>query len=412
MSPISPRRAASPMLLGGAHAAAFLPLARELGFAGAKTFSGKLGAASAAKMCRSVIVKGLEALMLESLLTARQHGVDEAVLDSLQSLFPVGRLARHRALHDLARAHPRPAARRRDARSGAHGFRGRAFLAHEQRLRRLGGLGVASPRGRGASGPRTDARRIAVASARERVHADHRLSRALHHGAGAAPEVPRGAAGANQGLDASCAGAGAGQRRRDPRVDRDQPASPAARARRGPHPVLAARFGHGASRRRRIRVRWPGRAPATISSSAWSICIRRISSASASCRSRPACRSRIRYDELTRCVRELGFVGCNLNPDPSGGHWNCAAAHRPSLVSVLRKDGRARRAGHGPRFGVVQPQLPRHRRALHQCRHHRVHAVHPGRSVPRLSRHCASSFRTAAARCRITGAAIAALRTC
>ena len=26
--------------------------------------------------------------------------------------------------------------------------------------------------------------------------------------------------------------------------------------------------------------------------------------------------------ELTRCVAELGFVGCNLNPDPSGGHWS------------------------------------------------------------------------------------------
>ena len=25
--------------------------------------------------------------------------------------------------------------------------------------------------------------------------------------------------------------------------------------------------------------------------------------------------------ELTRCVSELGFIGCNLNPDPSGGHW-------------------------------------------------------------------------------------------
>jgi 4-oxalmesaconate hydratase len=25
--------------------------------------------------------------------------------------------------------------------------------------------------------------------------------------------------------------------------------------------------------------------------------------------------------ELQRCVRELGFVGCNLNPDPSGGRW-------------------------------------------------------------------------------------------
>ena len=26
-------------------------------------------------------------------------------------------------------------------------------------------------------------------------------------------------------------------------------------------------------------------------------------------------------DELVRCVTELGMVGCNLNPDPSGGHW-------------------------------------------------------------------------------------------
>jgi len=26
--------------------------------------------------------------------------------------------------------------------------------------------------------------------------------------------------------------------------------------------------------------------------------------------------------ELERCVEELGFIGCNLNPDPSGGHWN------------------------------------------------------------------------------------------
>jgi 4-oxalmesaconate hydratase len=25
--------------------------------------------------------------------------------------------------------------------------------------------------------------------------------------------------------------------------------------------------------------------------------------------------------ELRRCVQQLGFVGCNLNPDPSGGYW-------------------------------------------------------------------------------------------
>jgi hypothetical protein len=37
-------------------------------------------------MCRSVVVKGLEALILESLLSARRHGVEEAVLDSLESL--------------------------------------------------------------------------------------------------------------------------------------------------------------------------------------------------------------------------------------------------------------------------------------------------------------------------------------
>src|SRR5579864_3665096 len=25
--------------------------------------------------------------------------------------------------------------------------------------------------------------------------------------------------------------------------------------------------------------------------------------------------------ELERCIEQFGFVGCNLNPDPSGGHW-------------------------------------------------------------------------------------------
>lgn len=28
--------------------------------------------------------------------------------------------------------------------------------------------------------------------------------------------------------------------------------------------------------------------------------------------------------ELERCVKELGFIGCNLNPDPSGGYWKDA----------------------------------------------------------------------------------------
>ena len=86
MSPINPKRAASPMLFGGPHAAEFLPLARQLGFAGATVFSDRIGSASAAKMCRSVIIKGMEALMGESLLAARRYGVEDAVLESLGSL--------------------------------------------------------------------------------------------------------------------------------------------------------------------------------------------------------------------------------------------------------------------------------------------------------------------------------------
>ncbi len=31
--------------------------------------------------------------------------------------------------------------------------------------------------------------------------------------------------------------------------------------------------------------------------------------------------------ELERCVRELGFIGCNLNPDPSGGYWTDPPLH-------------------------------------------------------------------------------------
>lgn len=86
MSPINPKRAASPMLFGGPHAAEFLPIGRQLGFSGASVFSDRIGSASAAKMCRSVIVKGMEALLGESLLAARRYGVEDAVLDSLGTL--------------------------------------------------------------------------------------------------------------------------------------------------------------------------------------------------------------------------------------------------------------------------------------------------------------------------------------
>jgi len=98
MSPIGPKRVASPILLGGPHADDFLPLAQTLGFTGTRVFAPEIGRASAAKMCRSVMIKGIEALLTESLLAARHYGVEETLLASLEDLFPgtdVRKLARY-----------------------------------------------------------------------------------------------------------------------------------------------------------------------------------------------------------------------------------------------------------------------------------------------------------------------------
>lgn len=88
MSPIDPRRIASPVLLSGPHAGEFLTLARSLGFVGAEVCSEDYGIAAATKMCRSVMIKGMEALVTESLLAAHHYGVQETVLASLNNLFP------------------------------------------------------------------------------------------------------------------------------------------------------------------------------------------------------------------------------------------------------------------------------------------------------------------------------------
>jgi 3-hydroxyisobutyrate dehydrogenase-like beta-hydroxyacid dehydrogenase len=88
MSPIGLRRIASPMLIGGTQAGSFEALARSLGFTGVQLFDTRVGRASAAKMCRSVMIKGLEALLTEGLLAARHHGVEATVLESLRDLLP------------------------------------------------------------------------------------------------------------------------------------------------------------------------------------------------------------------------------------------------------------------------------------------------------------------------------------
>ena len=88
MSPVDPKRIASPILIGGPYAQSFVYDAQALGFNGVEHFSTDYGKASAAKMCRSVMVKGVEALLAESLLSARYYGVEKTVVASLSDLFP------------------------------------------------------------------------------------------------------------------------------------------------------------------------------------------------------------------------------------------------------------------------------------------------------------------------------------
>ncbi len=87
MTSMPPYRIKVPLLLGGSHAASLAPLINTLGFA-AKVASDQLGVASATKMCRSVMIKGLEAMVIESLTSARHYGVEDAVVASLYETFP------------------------------------------------------------------------------------------------------------------------------------------------------------------------------------------------------------------------------------------------------------------------------------------------------------------------------------
>ena len=87
MTSVPPYRIKVPLLLGGRGARELAPLLVALGF-DAKVASDELGVASAVKMCRSIMIKGLEAMVIESFTTARAYGVEDAVLASLAETFP------------------------------------------------------------------------------------------------------------------------------------------------------------------------------------------------------------------------------------------------------------------------------------------------------------------------------------
>jgi 3-hydroxyisobutyrate dehydrogenase-like beta-hydroxyacid dehydrogenase len=87
MTSVPPYGIRVPMLLGGARAADLAGVLAAWGM-DAKAVSEKLGVASAIKMCRSVMIKGLEALVIESYTTARAYGVEDHVLPTLAETFP------------------------------------------------------------------------------------------------------------------------------------------------------------------------------------------------------------------------------------------------------------------------------------------------------------------------------------
>ena len=87
MAAIAPQRLKVPMLLGGSGAAELSAALRAIGM-DATAVSETIGVASAIKMCRSVLMKGLAALTIESLFAARRYGAEDAVIASFEATYP------------------------------------------------------------------------------------------------------------------------------------------------------------------------------------------------------------------------------------------------------------------------------------------------------------------------------------
>src|SRR5581483_7164907 len=88
MGPIPPHLHRTPMLIGGAAAAEFQQMFEPLGMRLDVVSTDQIGRAAAVKMFRSVIYKGLEALIFECVLGASQYGAEPRVFASLAANFP------------------------------------------------------------------------------------------------------------------------------------------------------------------------------------------------------------------------------------------------------------------------------------------------------------------------------------
>jgi 3-hydroxyisobutyrate dehydrogenase len=86
MAPVLPYGHRVPMFLGGPAAPAFLDRLQPFGMR-LQVLSEDVGTASAVKMCRSIVVKGLEALLCECVLGASRYGADAHVFATLDESY-------------------------------------------------------------------------------------------------------------------------------------------------------------------------------------------------------------------------------------------------------------------------------------------------------------------------------------
>ena len=145
MAPVHPALHKTPMLISGPHTDETIAALGKLAM-NPQPVEGGIGAAAAIKMIRSVMMKGLEALVLECVLAGRKAGVADTVLASLDASYP-GFDWRKRAAYMLERVATHGVRRAGEMTEAARtvdelGLGGAMSLAASDWQRRVGKLGL------------------------------------------------------------------------------------------------------------------------------------------------------------------------------------------------------------------------------------------------------------------------------
>lgn len=140
MAPVHPRGHATPTLLAGSIAQALSPRLEQLGFA-FEVIDDAPGKATAVKMVRSLFVKGLEAITVETILAASASGCLDRVTTSLKDSYPgldLGRLVPYHFERTLKHGRRRAAEMRESAATlndlGLHGVLADAIADVQQAM--------------------------------------------------------------------------------------------------------------------------------------------------------------------------------------------------------------------------------------------------------------------------------------